>query len=269
MLQAFIDDSESNTDDRRLVLAAYIHTAEGWIKFSDEWDEALHAEPRIESLHMVQAHGRQGELYGWSEKKRTRKLIRLAKVIRKHGPWSLDCYLSAAHHRELVGPKAPYGLSSPYFPLTFVLTMGVARLCYALGAHAPCDFVFDKQDNVSKHVLLFWDHIVSRQPKEWGRLINPSPIFRDKAGDPGFVALQAADMLAWHTRREYEGTYPREYEPMRDLLRPDPSYSLPIPNSMLDHWADGFGNIPGSETVLSRRDWDAAIEQIIAEGGLS
>lgn len=269
MLQAYIDDSESNTADRRLVLAAYINTADKWIEFSEAWDEALRRAPSITDLHMVDAQNLKGQFRGWDPLVRTQKLISLAKVICASAPRSLDCSLSASLHRKAIGPKAPYGLSSPYFPATFVLVAGVARLCHALGETIPCDFIFDRQENVSRHVVNFWDYVVARQPHEWGRLINHSPIFRDKANDQSMVPLQAADMLAWHLRRFYEGTYPEEYEPIRDLLRPGYfNYSMPIPDSTLHHWANGFENIPGSEGVLARRDWDAAMERIMAEGGI-
>jgi hypothetical protein len=263
MIQAYVDDSEGASANRPLVLAAYIHAAEEWIKFSDAWDAALHEEPRIEYFKMVEAQNLRDQFKGWSHKKRTRKLFRLAEVIAEFGPFSLDCWLNARRHKEVLKPHAPYGLSSPYYPLSFALACGVARVCHGHGANHPIDFIFDKQDNVSKHVLLFWDYTVSGQPPEWGGLINPSPIFRD---DKDVLPLQAADFLAWHTRRELEGTYPKEYEGLLGLIRPACSYSLEITDEYLAKWGEGMQQIPGSKSVLSKSSWDAAIKQIVDAG---
>src|SRR5690348_7326461 len=126
MLQAFIDDSEGKSGRRPLVLAAYVHAAEEWIQFSDAWDAALHEEPRIEYFKMVEAQNLRGEFKGWSHKARTKKLFRLAKVIAEFGPLSLDCSLSVRCHKEVLKPHAPYGLSSPYYPLVFGIACGVA-----------------------------------------------------------------------------------------------------------------------------------------------
>ena len=135
-----------------------------------------------------------------------------------------------------------------------------------LGAEVPCDFVFDKQDNVSKHVLLFWKYITSQQPVEWGQFISASPVFRD---DKDVLPLQAADMLAWHTRRSYEETYPVEYDGMMDLLRVDRfSYSLEITNDYLHKWAEGMKQILGAKQVLQKPQWNAVIEEILQSGGI-
>ncbi|WP_458389370.1 DUF3800 domain-containing protein [Sphingomonas sp. F9_3S_D5_B_2] len=266
MLQAFIDDSESNTGERRLVLAAYVAPAQEWAEFSDAWEAALHREPRIEYFKMAEAQNRRDQFEGWSESKRTAKLVDLARVISAFSPLSVDCSMSTAHQKKVLKPYAPYGLATPYYPLVFALTCGVARICHSLGVHLPCDFIFDRQDNVSKQVLLFWDHTISQQPPEWARLINPSPIFRD---DKDFVALQAADMLAWHTRRDLEGTYPAQYEQLRDLIRiPGLSYSVEIPNDVLEYLGEGMKSIPGTSDIRTKREWNAVVQQILTDAGV-
>lgn len=267
LLQAYTDDSESNTGDHRLVLAAYVMNANQWIEFSDDWDAALREEPAIEYFHMVEAQNRRDQFKGWSEHKRNDKVRRLAEVIEEWQPVSVDCYLNAAVHRRVMKPYAPHGMQSPYFPLVFALACGVARVCQHLDAPIPCDFIFDKQDNVSKHVKLFWEYIIGKQPPEWGKFINDDPIFRDKDKDPGFVALQAADMLAWHTRRKYEGSYPHDYDGIIELIRhKEFSYSLEVADSVLEEWGEGMRRIRGENFVASKAEWNAVIERIVGDG---
>lgn len=266
MLQAFVDDSASTTGDRRLVMAALVHSAEDWEAFSDAWDAELKREPAIDYFHMVEAQNRRGQFQGWSEAKRTRKVFALAEVIKEFGPLSVDSFISLRDHKAILKPHAPFGLSSPYYPTVFVLACGVARACQMLGAEVPCDFVFDRQDNVSKHVQLFWEYTISQQPPEWGQFISASPVFRD---DKDVLPLQAADLLAWHTRRGYEENYPSEYEGILKLIRAEGfSYSLEITNHYLHKWAEGMKKIPGAGQLLKKGKWNAVIEEILENGGI-
>jgi hypothetical protein len=54
-LQAFIDDSASETGDQRLFMAGYITSAETWVHFADAWAKELKSAPPISYLKMVEA----------------------------------------------------------------------------------------------------------------------------------------------------------------------------------------------------------------------
>ncbi|MGS1015496.1 DUF3800 domain-containing protein [Allosphingosinicella humi] len=263
MLQSFIDDSASSVGERRLVMAAFVHTADTWERIVDDWHSVMISDPPISFFHMVEAHSRRGQFNGWSEAKRTKKIFDLAEVISKYKPISIHCSLSLKRHKEVLKPHAPFGIGSPYFPLVFALTCGVARATHMLGVGLPCDFIFDRQDQVSKHALFFWDHIIGQQPQEWGQLINSSPIFGD---DKDFVALQAADMLAWHVRRGLEENYPKEYDGIFDLiLTQGASYEIDITNDYLDKWGQGMKLVPGSKDVVDKAAWNAAMASILKQ----
>lgn len=266
VLQAYIDDSKSDIGERHLYLAALIHQANTWERFSDEWDAALKAHPRIEYFKMVEAQNRRGEFKGWSEAKRNAKVLALAELIGKFQPISLVCSVSVAHTREVLKPHAPYGLGSEYFPISFAMICGIARLMHGMNIHLPCDVIFDRQDNTSKNVLIFFDHIMNQQPQEWAQYVSSSPIFRD---DREVLPLQAADLFAWHVRREAEGGYPSEYEGILDMIcAPGMNYKIEITNDMVAHWAEGMKQIPGSSLVVDKKAWKAALDEILRLQGL-
>ena len=265
VLQAYVDDSQGASGRCPLTLAALIMPGEEWARFSDDWDAALAQEPAIEYFKMVEAHNRRDQFKGFSEAKRNEKLFALAQVIARYRPLSLVCHLSGREHKRLLKPYAPYGLASPYFPLVFVMVCGVARLSHSLGANLPCDFVFDKQDNVSKHVNVFFDYVIGQQPPEWSRYISSFPVFRD---DKDVVALQAADLLAWHTRRDLEGNYPPEYEGILNAIcTPNLNYAIEVSDDILSKWGEGMKEIPGVPSVATKSQWARVVDDLVAGVG--
>lgn len=266
VLQAYIDDSASKIGDRTLYLAALIHRADAWEQFSNDWDAALRAEPRIEYFKMVEAQNRRGEFKGWSEAERNAKVLALATIIERFQPLSLVCSVSVKHTREVLKPHAPYGLGSEYFPISFAMICGIARIIHGMGIDLPCDVIFDKQDNVSKHVLIFFDHIMQQQPQEWAQYVSTSPIFRD---DREVLPLQAADLFAWHVRRDADGNYPREYESVLDMICVQgANYKIEITNEIISDWAEGMKQIPGSELVVDKKAWKVTLDEILRQQGL-
>ncbi len=62
----------------------------------------------------------------------------------------------------------------------------------------PVDFIFDEQRRDFKNAMLGWERFRDLAPPEMRHLIGGSPIYRD---DKRVMPLQAADLLAWQTRR--------------------------------------------------------------------
>jgi hypothetical protein len=264
MLQAYIDDSGSYTGDRKLFLVALIHRADAWAQFSDDWDAVLRAEPPIDYFKMKEAHRCHEQFRGWSQAKRDRKVALLGEVVAHYRPIALNCFVSRRNHEKYLKPHAPYGLSSPYFPLAFVMICGIARIIKGLGINLPCDVIFDEQDEVSKHVLLFYDYIMGQQPDDWSQYVNSSPIFRS---DRDFLPLQAADMAAWTIRREADGALPSEYDDLLDKVNPrGGSYSLEITEEYLRKWGEGMQATPGAGLVTEKARWNEVIQQMLTDG---
>jgi hypothetical protein len=81
-------------------------------------------------------------------------------------------------------------------------------------------------------------------------LIAGKPLFRD---DKDFLGLQAADMLAWHVRREHELGQPL---PMATNLRCERGHLVSeLPPEMMQKWQDHLTLLPAISFVQSKKQW--------------
>ncbi len=203
-LHAFIDNSASDVGSRRLFLAGYIHGAESWISFSAAWRAALVHPPAIQYFKMAEAQSLRGQFRQWTQANRDRKLLSLAKVIQDHDPWAVHCSVSRDDYARILAPVAPYPLKNPYSMCFWAVIQTAAVYHRELGIEGtpPVDFVFDQQGGLGDDAALWYDWMKQQQDPEICELLGDRPIFCD---DKQVVALQAADMLAWHVRRADEG----------------------------------------------------------------
>jgi hypothetical protein len=126
-LQAFIDDSASETRDQRLFLAGYLNRASKWRLFSEAWTAELRAVPVIDYLKMSEANALAGQFEGWTDSARNEKLRGLARVINHFNPLSFEFSVSREDYYRHVRPVAPRGLGNPHFVCCFGVVSGVAR----------------------------------------------------------------------------------------------------------------------------------------------
>lgn len=200
VLQAYIDESVSQSGDEMFYMAGYINSAEQWAKFSDDWDAELRAAPSIDYLHMVEATNLRGQFRGWDPADRDRKVCRLAKLIRGYRPWSVEVSVSGKEYREIMKPVSPHLFGGPYFACFYATISVVEKYHRSMGLDVPVDFIFDENGRMGDDTVMMRRWVMDSAP-ELRRILASSPIFRD---DKKVVPLQAADMLAWHLRREDE-----------------------------------------------------------------
>jgi hypothetical protein len=253
MLQAFIDDSASESGDKRLFLAGYVNTAERWALFSDAWDRELRSHPAINHFHMVEAWNLSGEFRGWSEEERNKKLLKLAALVGAYRPWSIECSVSRDEYWNIIRPVAPYGLGNPYLACFQGVIFSLARLHHSMGASVPVDFIFDEQGALGADAVLFWEHMKTIPLPDGAVVLGSTPIFRD---DKKILPLQAADFLAWHVRRE------REKRPNDPALAALPYLRISgahlmveIDKASLEHMAAGMKLVPGVEHTQTKQHW--------------
>ena len=202
-IQAYIDDSRSDTGDQRLVLAGFINTAEKWARFSDAWYAELRRAPSIEYFKMVEAAGLRGEFGGWTMEDRDNKVADLARIIRHWEPATVHSSVSQRQVREIIHPVAPYGLRDAYayaFEALLIPT-AIHQVQHRKDLmQVPIDFVFDNQEGMGQRAKELYQAIRLNQPKAVQNVLSAEPAFRD---DKAVMPLQAADMLAWHIRRHF------------------------------------------------------------------
>jgi hypothetical protein len=241
MLTAYFDDSSSEQEEKLLVLAGYIHNAETWARFSDDWQVVLAAPPSIEYFKMREAENLNGQFGGWEPIARNAKVLTFAEVIEKHVPWSIECSISRRNHQAIVRPVGPYDLRFPYFDAFYAVIIKLAQWHYQIGLTIPVDFVFDEQGEIGAEAVIWYEHIKSIQPPEISALLGSTPVFRD---DKKILPLQAADLLAWHIRRGKEPRNTDEYRPVVEKLYPLLHASVPLGEEYLRKIAKEMSELP-------------------------
>jgi uncharacterized protein DUF3800 len=235
-------------------MAGYLNRAELSALFADAWDEELKALPSIHYLKMAEAQHLRGQFdwrNGWTEEKRDEKLRGLARVIKHFNPMSFQVSIDRRHFYRVLEPVSPRGLANPYFPVCSAVIATLANFASTAGAKGKIEFIFDQQDGVSDDIdMLFssMNEVVPRSVRKW---IDGRPQFKD---DKQFTQLQAADMLAWHVRREHEDG---RSLPMADLLRNSRHGHLifEIDNALINRWADHHRQVPGVDSVRTKSQW--------------
>ncbi|WP_172264467.1 DUF3800 domain-containing protein [Caulobacter sp. RHG1] len=261
-LLCFVDDSVGQSGAQQMFLAGYLNRKAQWAVFSAAWRAALKAPPSIDYLHMVEAQNLRGQFKGWSEADRDRKVLGLAKLIADSRPVSMQVSVSRQTFQAILAPNAPYGLSQPYFTCFYALTLGLARFAHAGGVKDPIAFVFDEQGVLGQDATMVYDWVKAGRPEPWSRLLGPPPTFGD---DRSLPQLQAADMLAWHVRRDAEGLDPPGSRPALDLLRGDGRHvMLNLTADILADLARDMRTVPNLDSVRTKRSWRDTRQAILA-----
>lgn len=250
-LQAFIDDSVAERGDGRLFMAGYINTVENWAKFSDDWDKVLKREPQLPYLRMVEANALRGRFRGWNDAKRDLKIAKLAKVIRRYRPEVFCFTIDRAQYLREVRPVAPRGLGSAHYCATFGVVSLVTRYLSEHGFDGKVDFIFDEQSGVSADIGLFFEYMCRNLPPGARKIIARVPQF---GSDKDMLPLQAADMIAWHLRREHEfGDVSRSLQKLfyNDIV----VVCSDADSDFVSRIAHGMSKIPGAASVNSKSNW--------------
>jgi hypothetical protein len=262
LLQAFTDDSAAQDGDRRLFLAGYLHRADAWAMFSDDWNMALRAAPSIEYFKAREANYLTEQFdyrKGWDEEKRSAKVANLAAIIGRYQPLSFEFSLNRQVFEDELKPASPYGFGRPHFQLCWSVVAGIAQYASQEGITTPIEFIFDEQEGVDSDIALFFAHLKKNLPIEAQGLIEGTPSFKSDR-DKRYVSLQAADMLAWHLRREHES---RASLPLtRTLLNKTGHLVQKIPDEIVRKWAVHHSELPGTPLLQTKRQWRTMKKEI-------
>jgi len=201
MLQAYVDESGGTQRGNILLLAACVLTYDEWVKFSDDWQAVLDAEPRISTFHFRDARKLEKEFRGWTPLARDLKVIALTEVVMRHRPMIYACWVNVDDYNRIVRPAAPPDFRDAYFALFYTVIVSVAATRVNLGDTIPIDYVFDEHGDVGLNALLWYYEVKQNVPSPVSALMGSTPIFKD---DKDVLPLQAADLVAWHKRRRLE-----------------------------------------------------------------
>jgi hypothetical protein len=253
-LQAFTDDSAAETGDRRLFFAGYLNRTQDWALFSDAWAEELQTTPAIEYLKMTEANSLSGQFAkrkGWTEEKRDEKLRGLARVISHFDPISFQMSIDRDHFYRALKPVTPKGFNNPSFHCCIATVTSIVRFASGSKYRGKIEFIFDEQKEIEDEVDLFFWSMMTQIPRRAKKMIAGKPLFRN---DKSLRPLQAADMLAWHIRREHEE---RISLPVAALVKGEYHVVSEIDNNMISSWADHDKKLPAIKSLQTKPQWRA------------
>src|ERR1039458_5051934 len=199
-----------------------------------------------------------GKRKGWTEEKRDEKLRSLARVVRHFEPLSFEFSINREIFYRDLKPVSPRGLGKPHFTGCFAVVAGLANFVASKNGNIPIEFIFDEQEGVDEDIALFFAHMKKSLPKKARELIASTPMFRNDK-DKQFLPLQAADMLAWHLRREHA----TERLPMADLLRSSEAHLVSgVDEPTMKRWTNHHSQLPGISQLQSKAQWRAVKGEI-------
>lgn len=198
-LRFYIDDSGKN-DPPVFVLGGVAFDTERIATFEAEWLAELAAPPTIPLLKMKDANAGRGAFKGVPRDERDAKLARLGDILRKHATATLAVIVRHDDYERIFAGKMMAWMDRPY-QMMFHLTIATAyKLVTERRLVGTAEFVFDRQ--LEHEAALRESYPALRRGME-PALAAFLPENPRHADDQVEVALQAADMIAWHVRRTW------------------------------------------------------------------
>ena len=198
VFDVWIDDSGKEGPPAYL-LAGYVERPNQWMGFADDWRAVLNKPPRLEYFKAEEAFSRREQFAGWNEDDRDRRVLELVAVIRKYRLTAIRSRIPVADFDRIVKQnRGPF--KNPCYFGVMAIMIGLAT---EMREHPEIEGfdIFIDEDVVRPGDLKRAYQIFMAKVSERERAIFPrEPVFRD---DKKFLPLQAADLFAWHARREY------------------------------------------------------------------
>ncbi len=224
ILQACVDDS-SGAEPPVFVLAGFVSSYPRWVEFTEEWKTELEKSPSLEYFKMKEAAACRGQFEGWTFSQRDDRVANFASIIKKNVIGGFACVVPIKDYKQVFEGKISKVMDNPYFLTFYGVMQTLMRMQHFVGDDRPVDFVFDEQGKQVGQALSAWKYWMEFSTPEAGLFIGSPPISRD---DKYFLPLQAADILAWRTRRNIVDNASGKIHPVVE--------SLSVLNCVVDTW---------------------------------
>ncbi len=212
MLQACVDDS-GRGQDPVFILAGYVGRDRNWIELDRKWRDLLRKH-RLKYLKGTEAGNLAGQFNRWTAEKRDDLVLQFVRLIKQYALIGVRVVIPHQDFRrslrfDAMVRRGRWYFKQPYF-VAFDCVFG-AVLSYARkrSQFEKVDFIFDNGLVDRRNLSFAYDPLLKSLGSDV-LLLAGAPIFRD---DKDFAPLQAADLLAWHIRRDfYERSNGRSFE---------------------------------------------------------
>jgi hypothetical protein len=197
-LRAYLDESGTHAGSPIVTLAGYVSTEDRWQRFTAEWSAILHRFGANE-FKTADWFSKKGEFNGWSDEIRYRLWHALARVIDKRVRFAVSVSVPVRDHERLTKPKLRKDSA-----FTDAYCFGMQACVEIITTETRrrrerVEFVFDGgHHRQGLSARWFAEMVRRRQWIEW-----VSPVF-GHASSVECQALQAADAIAWTTRKHLD-----------------------------------------------------------------
>lgn len=198
-LRFYIDDSGKN-DPPVFVLGGAAFVAERVAAFEQAWNAVLTTAPAIPYFKMKEANAGQGVFQRMPRSDRDAKVAAFGEVLREHAAATLAVVVRHEDYDQVYAGKMMRWMDRPY-QMMFHLTIATAfKLCREQGLGESAEFVFDRQLDHERALRESYPAYREGMEPALAAFLPTDPRHAD---DKVEVALQAADLVAWHVRRSW------------------------------------------------------------------
>ena len=198
MLQVWIDDS--GTDQAPgLVLGGYVGRVQYWEAFADDWQDLLqNKKPVLEYIKGEEAHHRRRQFKEWTEVERDSRVLAFISLINKYRLTPVRSVIRHDDFNAVMAMKRGPFKTPEYYALAALFTH-IISAAHLSRQRERLEFFFDVDVVKKSELKAAYSTLMRILPPNISDLIEGEPTFRD---DKHFMPLQAADLYAWHVRRD-------------------------------------------------------------------
>ncbi len=200
MLQAWVDDS-GRGQGPVFLLAGYAGTVDRIQNCVDEYQVVMQESPELRYLKGGAANALKYEFARWTETQRDAKLCDLTAVIRKHNLIAISLAIDSRAFKSILRQSGGILKNPDALAYAHVVTW---MLHSASVAQPPeqIELIFHRGTlSRERQIRESYEGMRSHLPKQLIDMLVDRPRFED---DKRNLLLQAADLFAWHCRRDYE-----------------------------------------------------------------
>jgi hypothetical protein len=211
MLSAYFDETGHSQDDRQHFngMAGVLAPADHWEVFEERWKQTLE-EFKIPFFHMKHFAHYKGSFNGWSEAKRQRLYGKLLRHMEAAYLLPLGVSIPMKDFRDFPGEQQKKFIDPYYLGFLSVITYSIAFMnnC-GMSPEEKVSLVFSDQVEFKNRAHELYDE-ATQTLHDSVRMQNTTRAIRNRTRSPvflnmrEFVALQAADIVAYEVYKEHE-----------------------------------------------------------------
>lgn len=251
VLTAYLDESGTDEVSKEAALAGYVLDPVGFQVFEQDWQHILEIH-ELPYLHMkdFSPHGRFSH---FTEAAKVALFRDLSEVIRQNALVGILTAVDTESYRRTISRDAVEQLFSPY---AFLFRMSVELVASWAERYYQQEKIVYLLDFGNRYRAQIEDmYGVMKREQAAGQNYHLGPLSFDD--DREYMALQAADMLAYETKKEFARKIGRSKRPRRGLFSElakgiryleyaaVPTVSIGIFAQSADEWIAKLGGLPG------------------------